>query len=276
MEVDELLRIISPTATAIDISSGGNRVMRLREETGATSIVKIYLGPGRERRERHALEALAEVVGVPRIINRGLQDGLAWIQMTDGGVWDLASLPTNLDIVRTAGRVLRGVHESNAQMSNLANMIDDEQIEAHHRSTLERLGRFRRRLNLPSELLEAAIAAGPPLASKAKPAHTKPTPEQFLVAENGQVTLIDWEWATIAPPEWDVSLAMWQLANLLGDTAAEAFIEGYGASVSAGRLRAWIAYHSAMLMLDAAEKRDGRLYDLAPLVRSLADAVGYR
>jgi thiamine kinase-like enzyme len=196
--------------------------------------------------------------------------------MTDGGVWDLASLPTNLDIVRTAGRVLRGVHESNAQMSNLANMIDDEQIEAHHRSTLERLGRFRRRLNLPSELLEAAIAAGPPLASKAKPAHTKPTPEQFLVAENGQVTLIDWEWATIAPPEWDVSLAMWQLANLLGDTAAEAFIEGYGASVSAGRLRAWIAYHSAMLMLDAAEKRDGRLYDLAPLVRSLADAVGYR
>jgi aminoglycoside phosphotransferase (APT) family kinase protein len=276
MEVEELLRLISPTATAIDISSGGNRIMRLREETGATSIVKIYQGPGRERRERHALEALADVVGVPRIINRGLQDGLAWIQMTDGGVWDLASLPTNLDIVRTAGRVLRGVHESNAQMSNLANMIDDDQIEAHHRSTLERLGRFRRRLNLPSELLDAAIAAGPPLASKAKPAHTKPTPEQFLVTENGQVTLIDWEWATIAPPEWDVSLAMWQLANLLGDPAAEAFIEGYGASVSAGRLRAWIAYHSAMLMLDAAEKRDGRLYDLAPLVRSLAEAVGYR
>lgn len=276
MEIEELLRSISPTATVIEISSGRNRVFRLREETGSTTVVKVYQGPARERRERHALEALADVVGVPRLFNRGIKDGLAWIQMTDGGVWDLASLPKNLDIVRTAGRVLRGVHESGANMTNLANSVDDDQIQAHHRSTLDRLARFRRRLNLPSELLEAAIAAGPPLASKAKPAHSRPTPEQFLVTESAQVTLIDWEWATAAPPEWDVSLASWQLANLLGDDAAEAFIEGYGASVSANRLRSWIAYHAAMMMLDAAEKRDGRLYDLAPLVRSLADAVGYR
>ena len=96
------------------------------------------------------------------------------------------------------------------------------------------------------------------------------------MSEAGQVTLIDWEWATIAPPEWDVSLASWQISNLLGDDAASAFVEGYGAAVSAGRLRAWIAYHAAMMMLDAAESRDGRLYDLAPLVRSLAESVGYR
>jgi hypothetical protein len=30
-----------------------------------------------------------------------------------------------------------------------------------------------------------------------------------------------------------------------------------------------------MIMLDAAEKRDGRLHDLAPMVRAMADAVGY-
>jgi hypothetical protein len=78
----------------------------------------------------------------------------------------------------------------------------------------------------------------------------------------------------IAPPEWDVSLASWQFSKLLGDEAASAFLEGYGAVVSATRLKSWIAYHSAMLMLEAAEKRDGRLQDLAPLVADLADAVG--
>jgi aminoglycoside phosphotransferase (APT) family kinase protein len=276
MDVEELIRTISPDTTPIEISAGGNRVFRLREETGSSSIVKVYQSPARERRERHSLEALINVVGVPRVIARGITESHAWIQMTDGGIWDLASLPKNLDTIRTAGRVLRGVHESGASMTNTANSIDEDQIEAHHRSTLERLSRFRRRLNLPSELLDAAGAAGPPLASAAKPAHTRPTPEQFLVTETGQVTLIDWEWATVAPPEWDLSLASWQLANLLGDDAAAAFVEGYGAAVAPSRLRSWIAYHAAMLMLEAAEKRDGRLYDLAPLVRSMADAVGYR
>jgi aminoglycoside phosphotransferase (APT) family kinase protein len=276
MEIDALLRTIAPDATAVDISAGANKVFRLREESGMTSVAKIYGSPARERRERHALEALAEVGGVPRIINRGIEERQAWIQMTDGGSWDLATLPRNLDIVRSAGRVLRGVHESGASITNLAGTISDVQIEAHYQSTLERLERFRRRLNIPAGLLEKAAASGAPVASASKPSHTRPTPEQFLVAEGGgQVVLIDWEWATMAPPEWDVSLASWQLSNLLGDDAASAFLEGYGAAVSAGRLRSWIAYHSGMIMLEAAETRGGRLYDLAPLVRSMANAVDF-
>ncbi|HUO45639.1 MAG TPA: aminoglycoside phosphotransferase family protein [Acidimicrobiia bacterium] len=275
MEIEELVRSLSPNATLKDISAGGNKVYRLLEEDGATSILKIYNGPSRERRERHALEALAGVVGVPAIIDRGNTEGSSWIRMTDGGTWDLASLPRNLDIVRSAGRVLRGVHESNVQLTNLAHSIDDDNIEAHYNSTLARLERFRRRLTIPPDLLEAARAAGSPHASSPRPAHTRPTPEQFLVTEAGQVTLIDWGWATMAPPEWDVSLASWQLANLLGDQAAAAFIEGYGAAVSAARLRPWIAYHAAMIMLDMAEQRDGRLHDLAPMVRAMGDAVGF-
>ena len=277
MEIDALLRTIAPNTNAVDISAGGNKVFRLREEGGFTSVAKIYGSPARERRERHALEALVNVGGVPRILNRGIEEGHAWIQMTDGGTWDLASLPRNLDNVRSAGRVLRGVHESGAAMTNLANSASNNQIEAHYQSTLERLERFRRRINIPAGLLEKAASYGAPVASPAKPAHTRPTPEQFLINEaGGQVMLIDWEWATLAPPEWDVSLASWQLANLLGDQAASAFLEGYGAAVSAGRLRSWIAYHSAMIMLEAAETRSGRLYDLAPLVRSMADAVEFR
>ncbi|HKX76139.1 MAG TPA: aminoglycoside phosphotransferase family protein [Acidimicrobiia bacterium] len=275
MELEELVQLVAPNATYKDISSGGNWVFRLLEENGVTSILKVYNGPSRERRERHALEALAGVMGVPKILERANTEGRHWIRMTDGGTWDLASLPRNLDIVRNAGRVLRGVHESHVQLTNLANSIDNDNIDAHYLSTLSRLERYRRRLGFSPFLLDAARAAGSPHASTPRPAHTRPTPEQFLVTETGQVTLIDWEWATMAPPEWDVSLASWQLANLLGDQAAAAFIEGYGAAVSAARLRPWIAYHAAMIMLDAAEKRDGRLHDLAPMVRSMADAVGY-
>lgn len=274
MEVDALLRSISPSASKVELSAGGNKVFRLREETGTTTIVKVYANASRERRERHALEALASVPGVPKIISRGLDDGTAWIQMNDGGTWDLSVLPRKTNIIRSAGRVLRGVHESNAKITNLANQIDNEEIGAHYNNTLDRLEKFRRRLSLPAEVLERASQAGPPVASAPRPAHTRPTPDQFLVTEEGQVSLIDWEWATMAPPEWDVSLASWQFANILGDQAGQTFLEGYGAVVANARLKSWIAYHSAMLMLEAAESRDGRLPAMAPLVRSLADAVG--
>ena len=69
-------------------------------------------------------------------------------------------------------------------------------------------------------------------------------------------------------------MASWQFSIALGEEAGAAFLEGYGAVVSATRLKSWIAYHSAMLMLEAAENRDGRLHDMAPLVAALGDAVG--
>ena len=277
MEIDALLRKISPEATWVDISAGSNKVFRLREESGITSIAKIYGSPARERRERHALEALATVGGVPRILNRGNDEGGAWIQMTDGGTWNLSTLPRNLETLRSAGRVLRAVHYSGASITNLAGTLGKDEMQEHYQSTLERLQRFRRRLNIPPGLLERASQAEAPPAGEAMPSHTRPTPEQFLLAEGGgRVMLIDWEWATMAPPEWDVSLASWRFSSRLGEQAAEAFLDGYGAHVSKERLRSWIAYHSAMIMLDAAETRDGRLSDLAPLVRSMADAVGFR
>ncbi|MGI8517626.1 MAG: phosphotransferase [Acidimicrobiia bacterium] len=273
MEPDAILRSISPTATAVDLSAGGNKVFRLREESNATTIVKVFATPSRERRERYALEALAGVAGIPQIISRGIEGGTAWIQMNDGGNWDLAVLPLQVNLIRSAGRLLRSVHESEAKISNLASQIDNVEVGLHYNHTLARLEKFRRRLNLPAEVLERANEAGPPLASAPRPAHTRPTPNQFLVTEEGKISLIDWEWATMAPPEWDVSLATWQFANILGDDAGKAFLDGYGAEVAYARLKSWIAYHSAMLMLEAAESRDGRLPAMAPLVRSLADAV---
>lgn len=263
-----------PTATIKELAGGANKVYRLLEESGESTVVKVYATPARERRERHALEALLGVPGVPQILERGATEGMAWIRMTDGGGWSLATLPRNLETVRRAGAILRGIHDSDAPITNLDNGIDADYVQAHFRATLDRLERYRRRLGLPADVLEAAKRSdNHPVASAPRPAHTRAHPKYFLVNDAGEVTLVGWEWATLAPPEWDLSLATWQFSRTLGDDGANALWDGYGGISDPGRLRPWVAYHAAMGMLQAAEQRDGRLGDLSYLVNDLAAAV---
>lgn len=275
MNAEEMVASLAPTATVKELSAGGNRVFRVREETGRSSVVKVYGTPARERRERHALEALAGTTGVPQILERGSTEGMAWIRMTDGGAWSLATLPRNLDAVRKAGAVLRAVHDSGASITNLDSGIDGDYVRSHYRSTLDRLERFRRRLELPAEVLAAARdSQNLPESGSPRPAHTRPYPRNFLVSEEGRLTLVDWAWATLAPREWDLSLARWRFSREIGADAVTALREGYGEDAyPETRLESWTAYHAAMTMLDAAEQRDGRLGDLAYLVDDLASAV---
>jgi hypothetical protein len=65
----EMVAGLVPTATVKELSSGTNKVFRLLEESGESTVVKVYATPARERRERHALEALLGVPGVPRSWN---------------------------------------------------------------------------------------------------------------------------------------------------------------------------------------------------------------
>lgn len=274
MNAREIAATLAPNATIKELGAGSNKVFRLLAEGGGSTILTVYSTPARERRERHALEALEGVRGVPQILERGASDGMSWIRVTDGGSWNLASLPRNLDTLRRAGAVLRAVHDSGAAITNLEGGIDGDYVQAHFRSTLDRLERYRRRLGLPADVLERAKDGGnTPAAGRPKPSHTRPYPRNFVVSENGDVTLIDWEWATLAPPEWDLSLASWRFGRDMGQHAAEALWEGYGAAFSPERLNPWIAYHASMMMLDAAEKRDGRLGDLSYLVDDLANAI---
>jgi hypothetical protein len=274
MDAAQMVAGLNPTATVKELSASSNRVFRVRTEDGATTIVKVYASASRERRERHALEALAGVHGVPAILERGSNQGMPWIRMPDAGAWSLATLPKNLDTIARAGTVLRAVHDSDAQITNLGNVLDAAEVADHYQSTLSRLGRYRGRLGLPASVLDAAMASERrPQASKPRPAHTRPHPRSFIVSEVGEVMLIEWEWATLAPPEWDLSLVTWGLTRALGQDAAEAFWLGYGASFPQARLRPWIAYHSAMAMLEAAERRDGRLGDLQYLVDDLTASV---
>lgn len=268
-----LVERLYPSALIRELAAGQNSVFRITEHETETSIVKVYSVVSREKRERHALEALAGSEGVPTIQNHGIDGELAWLRMTDGGGWNLSSLPKNLEIVEAAGRTLRNVHNAEADITNLTVGIDSDYVKSHYTSTIERLGRFRRRFGMQQILLDRALEIEPPLATDPVPSHTRPTPSKFVVNDEGAVSLVDWEWATLGPPEWDLTLAVWQFAVNHGEDAAAAFRRGYAAELPESRYRSWVAYHSAMMMLDAAEVREGRLGDLYYLVADLTEAV---
>jgi aminoglycoside phosphotransferase (APT) family kinase protein len=268
-----LVEGLYPSARIRELAAGQNLVFRITENEVDTSIVKVYPMASREKRERHALEALSGIEGVPTVLNHGVDGEQAWLKMTDGGGWNLSSLPKNLEVVEAAGRTLRNVHDAKAEITNLVVGIDSEYVKSHFKSTIERLGRFRRRFGMQQVVLEKAMDIEPPLATEPVPSHTRPTPSKFVVNEQGEVTLVDWEWATLGPPEWDLTLAVWQFAVNHGEDAAAAFRKGYAAELPESRYRSWVAYHSAMMMLDAAEVREGRLGDLHYLVTDLTEAV---
>ena len=273
MDARGLVEGLHPGGRIRELASGANKVFRITEGETDTSIVKVYPVASRAKREKHALDALAGIEGVPRVLNSGSEGDLAWIRLNDGGRWNLASLPKNLETLEAAGRTLRGVHSATAEITNLTVGIDADYVLSHYRSTIQRLGRFRRRFGMEQQVLDRALDIEPPLATSPVPAHTRPTPNKFVVDDAGNVTLVDWEWATLGPPEWDLTLAVWQFANAQGEDAAAAFRRGYAAELPESRYRSWVAYHSAMMMLDAAEVRDGRLGDLSYLVGDLTDAV---
>ena len=273
MDARRLVEGLHPNARIRELGAGANKVFRVTENETDTSIIKVYPVVSREKRERRALESLAAIEGVPRLLGNGIEDETAWLRMTDGGSWNLASLPKNLSAVEAAGRTLRNVHSADAEITNLVVGIDSDYVQSHFRSTIDRLGRFRRRFEMDQAVLQRALEIEPPLATSPVPIHTRPTPNKFVLDDESHVILVDWEWATLGPPELDLTLAVWQFASLFGEDAAAAFRTGYGAELPESRYRSWVAYHSAVMMLDAAEVREGRLGDLSYLVDDLTQAV---
>lgn len=275
MDATELAASIAPNGVIREITTGANRIFRVYGADGSSSIIKVYSSPTRLRRERHALEALAGILGVPAIIEQGVGEP-PWLRMTDGGTWTLATLPENHVLAAKAGAVLRAVHDaSGATISNLEGSMDGDWVGGHYYSTVRRLDRYRGRLGLSPSLLQRALTAPPPRGGRIRPAHTNPRPSKFAINDTGDVLLIDWGWGTLAPPEWDLSLALWRTSVEVSQAAADALHSGYGATLPQERLAAWIALHAAMWMLQAAENRDGRLGDLTYLVEALEGTLRY-
>ena len=240
--------------TGMERGQSANRVYRIWVGEN-TRIAKIYGTPARERRESHALEALASLSGTPQLVDRGLEGDTHWAIFEDAGRWNLGTLPENPGLARKAGEILRSVHETEPEkISNLSRGMDQEWIAVDFLSTLRRLSRYRRRLELSGDLLDNANEVRPPFASDPRSAHTNPAPDNFVVDDSGNITLITWEWATVAPIEWDLSKAAWLLGLHAGPLAAAAFQEGYGRSLDEYQLDRWIVYHAAMTLVFRVER----------------------
>jgi hypothetical protein len=280
MSIDQLVAKIAKGGRVQELTSGdsravgANRIYRLWTDSN-TKILKAYGSAARERRERRALQVLRPVDGLPKVLDRGADGDLHWAIFEDAGSWSLSSLPENLSLARRAGSILRAVHEAEStEMSNLARGIDQEWVTVDFISTFKRLERYRGRLEIPADLLEEARGIRPPFASPPRVAHTNPSPDNFLVNDAGDVTLINWEWATMAPLEWDLSRALWLLGLQSGRAAASAFAEGYGADMAEAQLDRWTVYHAGMMLVYESENRiKGRLDDLGYLIDELRRAV---
>ena len=219
-------------------------------------LLKVYGTPARERRESHALDALKGRPGIPvKLDGVGTEDE-SWALFEDPGQWSLASLPQNPEAARRAGAILQALHASEASnVTNLARGMDAEWVDVDHASTMRRLARYRSRVGIDAELFADVAAVPPPEASDPLPAHTDPAPDHFIVNDEGAMTLIDWEWATLAPPEWDLSKAAWLLETQSGLAAGEALQQGYGRILSPIQMNRWIVYHAAMRLVYEAEQR---------------------
>ena len=261
--------------TSAERLMGTNRVFRVWTASG-TRILKVYGTPARERRESHSLEALSAIDGTPGILDRGIEeDTVHWTLFDDSGQWNIGALPENARTARRAGTILRAVHDTPPDaLSNLSRGIDQEWVTVDFMSTFRRLERYRAKIGYRAELLERARAVRPPFASEPRVAHTNTIPENFLVNDEGAVTLINWEWATLAPPEWDLTKSLWLMSLKAGPDAAAAFGTGYGHSIDTVQLDRWIVYHSAMMLVYEAEstlRQDRYAYEY--LIAELERAV---
>jgi aminoglycoside phosphotransferase (APT) family kinase protein len=233
---------------------GPNRVFRIWRK-GKSFILKVYGSDARQRREAHALQALEGIHNLPRIVDRGVHDDSHWITFEDAGRWNLQSLPENPGLARTAGRILADVHAADrTPMSNLARGIDDEWVAVDFRSSVKRLERYRGRVGISQAQIDAALELNPPYAGAPVVAHTDPVVRNFIVDDDGHLTLIDWGWATLAPPEWDLTRIVWSASMHAGPAAARAVIDGYGKDIDGVQLDRWIVYHAAQTLVSYAER----------------------
>lgn len=232
-----------------------NHVYRIWRD-GTSVLLKVYGTPARERRETHALDALSGLDCIPTRIEGNGTEEPAWALFEDPGHWNLGSLPSNSEPASKAGEVLRSVHESDpSALTNLTRGIDAEWVSVDFAATMRRLSRYRGRIGIDADLYAAMAAIPPPQASEPRAAHTDPTPEHFVLNDSGAVTLVDWEWATLAPPEWDLSKAAWLLRIRADSAASDALQEGYGQTLEPVEMSRWIVYHAAMSVMYEAEQR---------------------
>lgn len=272
MDAVQLARGLADGGRVNQLGTPGDATHTFRVHSPAGPyILKIYERESYARREERSFTVLGGAPGTPSIFERGDTDGTHWVKFRDPGAWTMATLPENATAAANCGKIVRAIHQlDTANVTNLHGGMTAEQVAADYESTFLRLNRFRGRLNMGADVIEAAMAVPPPRCSAPTFSHTNPSATNFYVNDSAEVTLFDWTWATLTPPEWDFTLAYWSLGSTAGDSASAAFADGYGANLSDDDLRPWIVYHIASYLIREAETSSGRLEQLRKYVDQLA------
>jgi thiamine kinase-like enzyme len=231
-----------------------NRSFRI-EDGNAAYVLRL---PGRgsaDYVDRHAEArnaAIAARIGVaPELVAAAADDGVLLTRFLPGATpLDAAALrdPARLG---AAARLLARLHGSGATFAGervySATLTLYRRLAAEHGA--DEAPALAAACAAAAPLVRALAAAGAPLA----PCHIDPTPANFLaVPEPGggeRLYLIDWEYASMADPAWD-------LANLAGEAGLDAgersaLIAGHGATADGG-LAARVALYLPLLHLLAA------------------------
>lgn len=273
MDAAEIARNLSGDGRILEVGAGVGRLYRIWVDDG-TQLVKVYSTTASERREQQALDSLVGLTGLPTVLSRGLEGENPWVVFEDPGKWNLASLPENVGLGRKAGEILRQLHTRNPDhLSNVSHGIDQEWINGDFPATFKRLERYRGKLHISAELVQAAAEIEPPTVSHGVVVHTDPSPEQFYIDDDESITLFHWEWSTLGAPEWDYSKLLWLTGLKTGPDAASGVIEGYEVDMSDGELERWAVYHSGMMLVSAVEVSDQQLRGAEWLVDELTRAV---
>ena len=273
MEPSEIARKLSGDGRIVEVGSGVGRLYRVWDGPD-THLIKIYSSPSAERREQQAFDNLADLPGLPTVVDRGDEEGAPWVKFAEPGKWNLASLPESISLGRKAGEVLAALHNHDTgHLSNVAHGMDGDWIAGDYPSTFKRLERYRGRLHLAAEVVEQAAAMPPPGVGEPTIIHTDPNPEQFMVDDDGNLTLFHWEWSTLGPPEWDYSRLLWLTHLKAGPDSAAGIVEGYGRELDDEQLERWAVYHSGMMLRQAVEASDQQLRGAEWLVKELTRAV---
>ena len=94
MDAMDIARQLARGGRVHELSGYAGRTFRLFAPH-ATTILTVYRSSSLQRREQRALESLADVEGLPKVIEWSVDTEAAWGLFEDAGAWNLATLPSS-------------------------------------------------------------------------------------------------------------------------------------------------------------------------------------
>ncbi len=254
MDAIEVARELTGDGRPVPLAADERRYFRVWDSQ-SSRVIKIDRSHRSHDRELSVIDALDGVLGIPFVLDAGQVDDWYWISFADPGPWNLTSL-RNSEVGARIARTLRQVQElplDGFPQPVLTNAL----IQSEYTSALRQLRPLRGRLHIEKSLIDGLFGIPAPGGSSPRPAHLGAKTRQTFIDEGGNVTLMGWEDAGIAPPEWDLT----QVLMGLDETSRTGSTFSKDTRLNQGPidLHRWIIFHSVRELLKLANSYETAL-----------------